>query len=84
MIAARRLQRNFADGLIAEEVQDLWEPWMRHADEALNDDQLLQIIQQELSKRYKRARPVDARGPQPKSCCACCCSSTCAAGATKM
>ena len=56
MIAARRLQRSFADGLIAEEVQDLWEPWMRHADEALNDDQLLQIIQQELSKRYKKSK----------------------------
>ena len=40
MIAARRLQRSFADGLIAEEVKDLWEPWMRHADEALNDDQV--------------------------------------------
>ena len=56
MIAARRLQRSFADGLIAEEVQDLWEPWMRHADEALNDDQLLHIIQQELSKRYKKSK----------------------------
>jgi len=53
---ARRLQRSFADGLIAEEVQDLWEPWMRHADEALNDDQLLQIIQQELSKRFNKSR----------------------------
>jgi len=56
VIAARRLQRSFADGLIAEEVQDLWEPWMRHADEALHDDQLLQIIQQELSKRYKKSK----------------------------
>ena len=56
MIAARRLQRSFADGLIAEEVEDLWEPWMRHADEALNDDQLLQIIQQELSKRIKKSK----------------------------
>ena len=56
MIAARRLQRNFADGLIAEEVQDLWEPWMRHADEALNDDQLLAIIQEELSKRLKTSK----------------------------
>ena len=56
MIAARRLQRSFADGLIAEEVADLWEPWMRHADEALNDDQLLQIIQQELSKRCKKSK----------------------------
>ena len=56
MIAARRVQSSFADGLIAEEVQDLWEPWMRHADEALNDDQLLQTIQQELSKRHKKSK----------------------------
>ena len=56
MIVARRLQRSFADGFIADEVQDLWEPWMRHADEALNDDQLLQIIQQELSKRIKKSK----------------------------
>ena len=56
MIAARRLQRSFADGFIGEEVTDLWEPWMRHADEALNDDRLLEIIQQELSKRYKKSK----------------------------
>ena len=46
MIAARRLQRSFADGFLTEEVADLWEPWMRHADEALHDDQLLEIVQQ--------------------------------------
>lgn len=56
MIAARRVQSSFADGLISEEVQDLWEPWMRHADEALNDDQLLQTIQQELSKRIQKSK----------------------------
>jgi IS5 family transposase len=56
MIAARRLQRSFADGFIADEVKDLWEPWMRHADEALNDDALLEIIQQELSKRCKKSK----------------------------
>src|SRR5882724_3683238 len=28
---------------------------MRHADEALNDDQLLQTIQKELSKRHKKS-----------------------------
>ena len=56
MIAARRLQRSFADGFIAEEVKDLWEPWMRHADEALNDDRLLEIIQEELSKRCKKSK----------------------------
>jgi IS5 family transposase len=56
VIAARRLQRSFADGLIAEEVKDLWESWMRHADEALNDDGLLTIIQLELSKRCKKSQ----------------------------
>lgn len=56
MIAARRLQRSFADGLIAEEVNDLFEPWMRHADQALNDDQMLEIIQQELTKRCKKSK----------------------------
>ena len=56
MIAVRRLQRNFADGFIAEAVEDLWEPWMRHADTALEDDALLLIIQQELAKRCKKSK----------------------------
>jgi transposase, IS5 family len=56
VIAARRLQRQFADGFIAEAVEDLWEPWMRHADTALEDDGLLLIIQQELAKRCKKSK----------------------------
>src|SRR5438477_6072260 len=56
VIATRRLQRSFADGLIADEVTDLWEPWMRHADEALDDDQLLEIVHAALAKRYKKSK----------------------------
>jgi IS5 family transposase len=56
MIAARRLQRSFANGLIAEEVADLWEPWMRQADQVLEDDDLLTLIQKELSKRVKKSK----------------------------
>ena len=56
MIAIRRLQRTFADGLIFEEVADLWEPWMRHADKALEDPALLILIQQELMKRCKKSK----------------------------
>jgi IS5 family transposase len=56
VIAARRLQRSFADGFISEAVGDLWEPWMRHADQALEDEALLLIIQQELAKRYKKSK----------------------------
>ena len=56
MIAARRLQLSFADGLISEAVGDLWGPWMRHADQALEDEALLLIIQQELAKRCKKSK----------------------------
>ena len=56
MIAARRLQRHFGDGFIAEAVEDLWEPWMRHADAALEDDALLLVIQQELAKRCQKSK----------------------------
>jgi IS5 family transposase len=56
MIATRRFQSTFADGLIAEEVSDLWEPWMRHADQAIDDDQLLDLVQSALSLRYKKSK----------------------------
>ena len=56
MIVARRLQRSFADGFVTEEVTDLWEPWMRHADQVLEDDALLTLIQQEMAKRLKKSK----------------------------
>ena len=56
MIATRRLQRSFADGFITEEVTDLWEPWMRQADQVLDDDTLLTLIQQEMAKRLKKSK----------------------------
>ncbi len=52
----RRLQRHFGDGFVTEAVEDLWEPWMRHADTAFEDDALLLIIQQELAKRCKKSK----------------------------
>jgi len=56
VIAVRRLQRHFGDGFIAEAAEDLWEPWMRHVDTALEDDALLLIVQQELAKRCKKSK----------------------------
>jgi IS5 family transposase len=56
MILTRRSQRSFADGLIAEEVSDLREPWMQHADEILHDDALLTIVQEALSKRIRKSK----------------------------
>lgn len=56
MIPRQRRQLNFADGLIADEVSDLYEPWMRQADELLNDEQLVNLVQQELSKRIRKSK----------------------------
>jgi transposase, IS5 family len=55
MICTRRDQPSFGDGFISEEVSDLWEPWMRHADKFLEDQSLLLLTQQELAKRIKKS-----------------------------
>jgi IS5 family transposase len=56
VIPARRLQISFADGFFIGQVNDLWEPWMRHADQALNDDQLLAIVTAAGSKLCKKSK----------------------------
>jgi IS5 family transposase len=56
VIATRHVQRNVTYGCVSETVEDLWEPWMRYANKALEDDGLLLIIQQELAKRCKKSR----------------------------
>ena len=52
MIEAKRLQRSFGDGLIAEEIEDLRETWMRHVDVVLQDEMLLSAVHQALANRY--------------------------------
>ena len=44
MIEMRRRQLRFGDGLIAEEVSDLREDWMKHADEVLADEEIERIV----------------------------------------
>jgi IS5 family transposase len=56
MIAARRVQSDFADLWINETVEELWEPWMRHAHKALADDKLLDLLQAELNKRCSKSK----------------------------
>jgi len=62
MIETHRAQTTFADGLIAEEVSDLWEPWMRHSDAVLEDEQLVEIVRQALSKRCKKSKTRGRKG----------------------
>ncbi len=56
MIEARRQQRSFGEGLIVEEVADLWEDWMRHADEVLNDEKLIDTVYAALAQRSPRSK----------------------------
>lgn len=56
MTPPRRLQQSFGDGLIRDEIEDLWEPWMRHADEMIQDDGLIEIVQQALNQRCKKSQ----------------------------
>jgi IS5 family transposase len=62
MIEARRQQLRFGDGLIAEEVSDLQEDWMKHADQALEDEQLVSTVYEALARRRPRSRTRGRRG----------------------
>jgi len=56
VIETRRAQRNFGDGLIAEEVRDLHEAWMKHADQVLADKEIVAAVYEALAKRHPQSR----------------------------
>jgi transposase, IS5 family len=57
MIHLRRPQQySFGDGLIAEQTSDLWEPWMRQADQVLQDEELVSAVYEALLKRRPQSR----------------------------
>jgi transposase, IS5 family len=62
MIKTRRLQRSFGDGLIAAEVNDLREAWMRHVDAILDDDALVSVVYQALARRHPNSRRRGRQG----------------------
>ncbi len=62
MIELSRRQLDFGDGLIAEEVSDLWEDWMRCVDTFLDDPQLLNAAYEALARRWTNSRTCGRRG----------------------
>src|ERR1700732_3108951 len=62
MIKMRRAQLSFGDGLIAEEVSDLREDWMKHADEVLRDERLVAAVYDALAKRRPKSRSRGRQG----------------------
>src|SRR3984893_12156271 len=62
MIKMRRAQLSFGDGLIAEEVSDLREDWMKHADEVLQDERLVAAVYDALAQRRPKSRSRGRQG----------------------
>ena len=62
MIEMRRTQLSFGDGLIAAEVSDLREGWMKHADVVLSDETIVAAIYEALAKRHPKSRCRGRRG----------------------
>ena len=56
MIDRRRAQRSFGDGLIADEVKDLREGWMNHADRLLDDEAIVTAVYEALGRRHPKSR----------------------------
>ncbi len=72
MIELSRRQLDFGDGLIAEEVGELWEDWMRHVDTVLDDPQMLDAAYQALACRWTHSRTcADGAAHRPMSWFAC-------------
>jgi IS5 family transposase len=62
MIEMRRAQLSFGDGLIAEEVSELREDWMQHADELLSDEDIVAAVYEALARRHAKSRSRGRRG----------------------
>lgn len=56
MIKLRHQQPTVWEGLFAEEVAELWEPWMRVVDELLEDETLLGAVYDAQGKRHPQSR----------------------------
>lgn len=56
MIKLRHQQPSVWEGLFAEEVAELWEPWMRAVDALLEDEELLDAVYDAQGKRHPQSR----------------------------
>src|SRR3954454_6943478 len=56
MIRIRHHQPSLWTGVLAEEVDDLWEPWMRTADRLLDDEQLIELVFEAQAHRRLKSR----------------------------
>src|SRR6266481_7168092 len=56
MIRVRHQQPSLWETFFAQEVAELWEPWMRAVDELLEDDKLLDAVYEAQGQRHAQSR----------------------------
>lgn len=56
MIELRHEQRRLGEGFFFENVEEWWEPWMKKADEILDDEELLEAVYQAQGRRHPQSR----------------------------
>lgn len=56
MIRTHHQQPTLWTGFLKDEVNDLWEPWMRSADQILDDEQLIEQVFEAQGRRWKKSR----------------------------
>jgi IS5 family transposase len=56
MTRRKQAQQTLWEGIVAEDVRSLWEPWMVQADELLNDEELIDRVYEAQGKRHEKSR----------------------------
>ena len=56
MIHLRHSSPRFPEAFLAEAIGDYWEPWMRQADQILEDEKLVHIVYEALLRRHPKSR----------------------------
>ena len=56
MTRRKQPQQTLWEGIVAEDVKSLWEPWMVEADEVLNDEELIDRVYEAQGERHENSR----------------------------
>jgi IS5 family transposase len=56
MTRRKQAQQTLWEGIVAEDVRSLWEPWMVQADELLNDEELIDRVYEAQGKRHEKSQ----------------------------
>jgi IS5 family transposase len=62
MIERKYHQRQLGEGFIHDNIDDCWEPWMRKADEILDDEELIDTVYEALRRRHPQSGTRGRKG----------------------